>query len=86
VTNSLTAPVGVVDPVAVADAVADRVAGLLRQEQQLAPLLVDVAGAARLLSMSVNAFRSRLQRGQIPPSGDRPHRNATSVPAGTTRS
>jgi hypothetical protein len=63
---TLTAQVPIIDPVALADAVATRVAELLRQEQQLAPLLVDVAGAARLLGISEDAFRSRIQRGQIP--------------------
>jgi hypothetical protein len=54
------------DPRALADAVAKRVAELLGREQQLTPVLVDVARAARLLGISVDAFRSRLQRGQIP--------------------
>jgi hypothetical protein len=54
------------DPRALADAVAERVAEFLGREQQLAPILVDVAGAARLLGITGHAFRSRLQRGQIP--------------------
>jgi hypothetical protein len=40
----------------------------LGREQQFAPILVDVAGAARLLGITEHAFRSRLQRGQIPRS------------------
>src|ERR1700733_13896326 len=38
-----------VDAATYADAVAERVAELLAREQQLTPVLVDVAGAARLL-------------------------------------
>jgi hypothetical protein len=37
------------DAATYADAVAERVAELLGREQQLTPVLVDVAGAARLL-------------------------------------
>jgi DNA-directed RNA polymerase specialized sigma24 family protein len=55
-----------VDAVALADAVADRVLERLAPEQRVEPILVDVARAARLLGISVDAFRSRLQRGQIP--------------------
>jgi hypothetical protein len=48
------------------DPIARRVVELLGEEPPIAPKLVDAVRAARLLGITEHAFRTRLQRGQIP--------------------
>jgi len=50
----------------IAEPIAQRVVELLNEEALVAPLLVDAAHAARLLGITEDAFRTRLQRGQVP--------------------